>query len=49
MFVDFFDDGHPDSAIKMNENESLGVMWMNLEPVAQGEVSQSRKRTNVVY
>ena len=43
LFVDFFDDGHSDSAIKRNEIESFVVMWMNLEPVVQSEVSQKEK------
>ena len=28
------------SAIKRNETESDEVMWMNLEPIIQNEVSQ---------
>ena len=31
------------SAIKRNEIESIEVMWMNLEPVIQSEVSQEEK------
>ena len=30
-------------AIKMNKFESVGVSWMNLEPVIQNEVSQKGK------
>ena len=35
------------SAIKRNTFESPLIMWMNLEPVIQSEVSQ--KETNTVY
>ena len=31
------------SAIQKNEFESALVRWMNLEPVIQGEVSQTEK------
>ena len=31
------------SVIKKNELESVLVMWMNLEPVAQSAVSQKKK------
>ena len=33
-------------AIKRNEIESAVVMWMNLEPVIQSELSQKK---NIVY
>ena len=35
------------SSIKRSEIRSFGVMWMNLEPVAQSEVRQKEK--NIVY
>ena len=35
------------SAIKRNEFESVGVRWMNLEPVIQSRVSQ--RKTNTMY
>ena len=31
------------SVIKKNEIESIEVMWMNLEPIIQSEVSQKEK------
>ena len=31
------------SAMKRNKTESAEVMWMNLEPVIQSEVSQKEK------
>ena len=31
------------SAIKRNEFESVELMWMNLEPVIQCEISQKEK------
>ena len=36
------------SAIKRNEMESFVVMWMNLEPVIQSEVSQEEKNKYVL-
>ena len=36
------------SAIKRNASESLLMMWMNLEPIIQSEVSQKRK-INIVF
>ena len=33
------------SAIKMNEVESVEVIWMNLESVIQSELSQKEKNT----
>ena len=35
-------------AIKMNEIKSVVVMWMNLEPVIQSEVSQEEKNKYVL-
>ena len=35
------------SAIKMNTFDSVLIMWMNLEPIIQNEISQ--RKTNIVY
>ena len=35
-------------AIKRNEIEPFVVMWLNLEPVIQSEVSEKEK-TNIAY
>ena len=36
------------SAIKRNEIELLVVMWMDLEPVIQSEVSQKKKNNYTI-
>ena len=37
------------SALKENKFEPVVVRWMNLEPVIQNEVSQKKKKPNIIY
>ena len=36
------------SAIKMNTFDSVLIMWMNLEPIIQSEVSQGEKQISYI-
>ena len=36
------------SALKRNEFESVGLRWINLEPVIQGEASQKGKHNYIL-